>query len=153
MSPIAEFYLAHGFWLWVAVAAAILAIEIAFGSGWLLWPAASAAVVAVVSLFADSVTLEIGLFAVLTIVTTLAARRFWPRRAASATPDINDNIARLVGHQGRVTAAFVHGAGRVLVDGKEWAAETEDGAGLDVEAIVEVTGLSGGSRLQVRPRR
>ena len=39
------------------------------------------------------------------------------------------------------------------VDGKDWAAETEDGAGLDVEAIVEVTGLSGGSRLQVRPRR
>ena len=149
MSPIAEFYLAHGFWLWVAVAAAILAIEIAFGSGWLLWPAASAAVVAVVSLFADSVTLEIGLFAVLTIVTTLGARRFWPRRTQAA-PDINDNVARLVGHHGRVTAAFVHGAGRVLVDGKEWAAETEDGSALDLEAIVEVTGLSGGSRLRVR---
>ena len=149
MSPLAEFYVAHGFWLWAAIGAAVLAVEIAFGSGWLLWPAASAAAVAVVSLFTDSATLEIGLFAVLTIVTTLGARRFWPRRTQAA-PDINDNVARLVGHHGRVTAAFVHGAGRVLVDGKEWAAETEDGSVLDLEAIVEVTGLSGGSRLRVR---
>ena len=150
MSPLAEFYLAHGFWLWLAVAGAVLAVEIAFGSGWLLWPAASAAAVAVVSLFTDSATVEIGLFAVLTIVTTLGARRFWPRRTEAA-PDINDNVARLVGHPGRVTAAFVNSAGRVLVDGKEWAAETEDGSPLDLEAIVEVTGLSGGSRLRVRP--
>ncbi|WP_374535186.1 NfeD family protein [Phenylobacterium sp.] len=150
MSPLAEFYLAHGFWLWLAVAGAVLAVEIAFGSGWLLWPAASAAAVAVVSLFTDSATVEIGLFAVLTIVTTLGARRFWPRRTEAA-PDINDNVARLVGHHGRVTAAFVNSAGRVLVDGKEWAAETEDGSPLDLEAIVEVTGLSGGSRLRVRP--
>ena len=116
MSQLAEFYLAHGFWLWLAVAGAVLAVEIAFGSGWLLWPAASAAAVAVVSLFTDSATVEIGLFAVLTIVTTLGARRFWPRRTEAA-PDINDNVARLVGHHGRVTAAFVNGAGRVLVDG------------------------------------
>ena len=150
MSPLAEFYLAHGFWLWLAVAGAVLAVEIAFGSGWLLWPAASAAAVAVVSLFTDSATVEIGLFAVLTIVTTLGARRFWPRRTEAA-PDINDNVARLVGHHGRVTAAFVNSAGRVLVDGKEWAAEAEDGSPLDLEAIVEVTGLSGGSRLRVRP--
>lgn len=149
MSPISEFYVTHGFWLWAAAAAAILALEIAFGSGWLLWPSASAAVVAVVSLFTRHATLEIGLFAVLTIVTTLAARRFWPRRR-DETPDINDNVARLVGHRGRVSAAFVHGAGRVLIDGKEWAAESEDGKGLDLEAVVEVTGLSGGSRLRVR---
>ena len=150
--PLVEFSLAHGFWIWAAIAAAILAVEIAFGSGWLLWPAASAAVVAVVSLFTRNATLEIGLFAVLTIVTTLTARRFWPRDPRQA-PDINDNVARLVGHEGRVTAAFVHGAGRVLVDGKEWAAESEDGGQLELESIVEVVGLSGGSRLQVRGRR
>lgn len=143
-----EFYAAHGFWLWIAIAAAVLAVEIAFGSGWLLWPAACAAVIAFVSLFTHNAALEIGLFAVLTIATTLAARRFWPRRQAAS--DINDNVARLVGHQGRVTAAFVHGAGRVLVDGKEWAAESIDGSALELEAIVEVVGLTGGSRLQVR---
>lgn len=148
---LAELYAAHSFWLWAAAAAAILAVEIAFGSGWLLWPAACAAVVALVSLVTRNAALEIGLFAGLTIVTTLAARRFWPR-TSQPPADINDNVARLVGHQGRVTAAFVNGAGRVLVDGKEWAAESEDGSGLELESIVEVVGLSGGSRLQVRAR-
>lgn len=149
MASLVEFFLAHGFWVWVAAAAAILALEIAFGSGWLLWPAASAAVVAVLSLFTHNATLELGLFAVLTIVSTLTARRFWPPQKQPSV-DINDNVARLIGHQGRVTAAFVHGAGRVLVDGKEWAAEAIDGSPLELEAIVEVVGLSGGSRLQVR---
>lgn len=148
---LAELYAAHSFWFWAAAAAAILAVEIAFGSGWLLWPAACAAVVALVSLITRNAALEIGLFAGLTIVTTLAARRFWPR-TSQPTADINDNVARLIGHQGRVTAAFAHGAGRVLVDGKEWAAESEDGSGLQLESIVEVVGLSGGSRLQVRAR-
>lgn len=148
---LAELYAAHSFWLWAAAAAAILAVEIAFGSGWLLWPAACAAVVALVSLVTRNAALEIGLFAGLTIVTTLAARRFWPR-TSQPQADINDNVARLVGHQGRVTAAFVNGAGRVLVDGKEWAAESEDGSALELESIVEVVGLSGGSRLQVRAR-
>ena len=151
MAGLVEFYAAHGVWLWIAVAAAVLAVEIAFGSGWLLWPAACAAVVAFVSLATRNAALEIGLFAVLTIVTTLAARRFWPRNRQVA-PDINDNVARLVGHRGRVTAAFVHGAGRVLVDGKEWAADSVDGEPLELESIVEVVGLSGGSRLQVRSR-
>lgn len=150
MNALAEFYLAHGFWVWVAVAAAILAVEVSTGSGWLLWPAASAAVVAVLSLVTDSPAMEIGVFAVLTIVSTLAARRFWPR-STSEGRDINDNVARLVGHKGRVTAAFVHGAGRVLVDGKEWAAESEDAAqALGPDAVVEVIGLSSGSRLRVR---
>ena len=138
MASLVEFFLAHGFWVWVAAAAAILALEIAFGSGWLLWPAASAAVVAVLSLFTHNATLELGLFAVLTIVSTLTARRFWPPQKQPSV-DINDNVA-----------AFVHGAGRVLVDGKEWAAEAIDGSPLELEAIVEVVGLSGGSRLQVR---
>ena len=48
---------------------------------------------------------------------------------------------------------LVHGAGRVLIDGKEWAAESEDGVQLELESIVEVTGLSGGSRLRVRVPR
>lgn len=149
---LADLYAQHAFWVWLALAAAILAAEVATGSGWLLWPAASAAVVALVSLVSDSAALEIGVFAVLTIVSTLTARRFWPRRPEMAD-DINDNVARLVGHQGRAASAFAHGAGRVLIDGKEWAAELDGEGELAAGAEVEVTGLSGGSRLRVRPRR
>lgn len=152
MGGLVDFYGTHTFWVWIAVAAAILAFEVAAGSGWLLWPSASAAVMAFVSLFTHSSALEIGLFAALTIVTTLTARRFWPRDVSGAS-DINDNVARLVGHRGRVATAFVGGAGRVMVDGKEWAAESEDAAALETEAVVEVVGLSAGTRLLVRPVR
>ncbi len=152
MDGLADFYVTHTFWVWIAIAAAILALEVAAGSGWLLWPSASAAVMAFVSLFTRSAALEIGLFAALTIVTTLTARRFWPRDVRGAS-DINDNVARLIGHRGRVAMAFVGGAGRVMVDGKEWAADSEGGAPLELESIVEVVGLSVGTRLLVRPVR
>ena len=57
MASLVEFFLAHGFWVWVAAAAAILALEIAFGSGWLLLPAARAAWGAVRSLSTHNATL------------------------------------------------------------------------------------------------
>ena len=152
MDGLLDFYGTHSFWVWVAIAAALLALEVAAGSGWLLWPSASAAVMAFVSLFTPSAALEIGLFAALTIVTTLTARKFWPKEAPGPG-DINDNVSRLVGHRGRVAMAFVGGAGRVMIDGKEWAADSEDGEPLETEAIVEVVGLSGGMRLLVRQVR
>jgi inner membrane protein len=152
MGGLVSLYAAHAFWIWVALAAVILAAEVATGSGWLLWPTACAAVVALLTLVTDNAPLEIGAFAVLTIVTTLAARRFWPRRPASEG-DINDNVGRLVGQQGRAAAVFIDGQGRVTIDGKEWAADLEGGDSLAPGAEVEVIGLSGASRLRVRASR
>jgi len=152
MDGLTQLYVDHALWVWLAVAAAILAVEVATGSGWLLWPAASAAVVAFISGVTNSVALEIGLFAGLTIVSTLLARRFWPKRVQQGA-DINDNVSRLVGHRGKATAAFAGGAGRVVIDGKEWAAELDEGDSLTAGSDVEVIGLSGGSRLRVRASR
>lgn len=151
MGMLTELYANHAFWVWLALAAAILAAEVATGSGWLLWPSASAAVVALLALVTDSAAVEIGAFAGLTIVSTLLARRFWPRREGGGE-DINDNVSRLIGHRGKAASAFAGGDGRVLIDGKEWAAELDGAETLKAGAEVEVTGLSGGSRLRVRPR-
>ena len=141
----------HGFWLWVALAAGLLAVEVATGSGWLLWPAASAGVVALLVRYAG-ISLEAAFlsFAVLTIVTTLLARRFLPKSLLrQPAHDINDNVARLVGHHGRAVAAFKNRAGRVFIDGKEWAAELDEGEALEAGARVEVTGVAGAG-LRVR---
>lgn len=149
MGGLLSLYAGHAFWIWLALAALILAAEVATGSGWLLWPTASAALVAFLSLVTDNVALELGAFAVLTIASSLAARRFWPRRPAGSA-DINDTVARLVGQRGRASGDFVDGQGRVVIDGKEWAADLEDAAHLSAGALVEVTGLSGATRLKVR---
>lgn len=153
MPSLTDLYAGHPFWVWIAVAAALLAAEVASGSGWLLWPAASAAVVAALAqLLHLSFAEALLAFAVLTIITTLTARRFFPRALVSHGHDINDNVGRLVGHQGRAVGAFRDRAGRVFIDGKEWAAELDDGEGLDAGQQVEVVGVHG-ARLRVRGLR
>jgi membrane protein implicated in regulation of membrane protease activity len=150
MQSLAELSLTHEAWGWAAAGAALLALELASGSGWLLWPAAAAGVVAVVAGFTPlSGPVAVLVFAGLTLVSTVTARRYFPRRLAGDAHDINDNIARLMGRKARVVAPFQGGAGRVFVDGKEWAAELDAGEAAEAGAQVTVVGVSG-ARLKVR---
>lgn len=150
MDAVVALYAEHAFWFWAALAALILAVEVATGTGWLLWASASAAAVAVVTALTRlAFAAEVGLFAALTLVSSLLAHRFWPRR--DETPaDINDNVGRLVGRKARVCAAFAGGRGRVEIDGKEWAAEADGQGGVWAPgAAVEVVAVEG-STLRVR---
>jgi membrane protein implicated in regulation of membrane protease activity len=150
MDMIAGIYAAQPFWVWAALGAALLAVEVLTGSGWLLWAAASATVTAVVVvLIHPTVPTAILVFAVLTLVSTLAARRYLPRTTGARDGDINDNVGRLVGHHGSAVKAFHGRAGRVFIDGKEWPAELDDGEALEAGASIEVTGVEG-TRLRVR---
>jgi membrane protein implicated in regulation of membrane protease activity len=103
----------------------------------------------IVALLEPSTATAILAFAVLTIASTLLARRYLPRAEAVAGGDINDNIGRLVGHHGSAVAAFAGSKGRVFIDGKEWAAELDDAEALEAGANVEVVGVHG-ARLKVR---
>lgn len=148
--PIA-FHDLHPLWIWLAIAAALLAVEVATGSGWLLWPAASAAAVGVMLKVVDlPLAGALMAFALLTIASTLLARRYFPRREEASGGDINDGAGRLPGQRGRAVADFTGGAGRVFVDGKEWAADSIDGAAIAAGAPIEVVGVSG-AKLSVRP--
>ena len=144
-------YLTHPFWWWVAAAAALLAAEVATGTSYLLWPAASAAVVGVLALVGLKLPMgaDVALFAVLTIASTLTARRYL--RRPNHGPDINDPHHRIAGQQGQAVTAFAGGRGRVFVDGKEWAAEADDAEALDQGARIEVVSVLDGGRLKVRP--
>lgn len=144
MENLGDIYAAQPFWLWVALGAGLLAIEIMTGSGWLLWAAASAGAVAIATALGDmSLTTAILVFSVLTIASTLLARRYLPRSAPAHGGDINDNVERLVGRRGAAVHAFKGRAGRVFIDGKEWPAESQDGERLEAGASVEVVGVSG----------
>jgi membrane protein implicated in regulation of membrane protease activity len=151
MPDLAMLYATHPVWIWIALGAALLAVEVATGSGWLLWPAAAAGIVAVAVAFAGLDLSQAALvFALLTISLALLARRYLPKSLLRHPPhDVNDNIARLVGHHGQVVAAFRGRSGRVFIDGKEWAAELEEVEALEAGARVEVTGVAG-AHLRVR---
>jgi membrane protein implicated in regulation of membrane protease activity len=144
-----DWLLQHPFALWLAIGGVLLAVEVGTGSGWLLWPAASAAVMGLLGLgwhFDFSVQLVI--FAILTIVTTLAGRHFFPRTIGGG--DINDTRSRLAGLDGIAAGDFQSGRGRVFVDGKEWAAELEGAASLASGMKVVVIGVKGAC-LTVKP--
>ena len=153
MDLISDLYLTHPFWLWLAVGAIFLGLEVATGSGYLMWPAGAAAVIAVINLTSLRLGLpaELALVAILTLAGTLTAKRWMPKNIHGDTPDINDPTIRLVGRRGVATASFVDGRGRVDVDGKDWAAELEAGEALAAGTRVEVTGIIDGARLSVRP--
>jgi membrane protein implicated in regulation of membrane protease activity len=150
MDALAGFYVLHPFWLWLAVAAVFLALEVATGTGWLLWPAASAAATGVV---AQGLRLNglvsIGLFVVLAIASTYLARRYLRPVLEPSGPDLNDPLRRLVGQYGQAMTAFEQGRGRVFVDGKDWAAESDAPAPL-LDQTVVVIGVEG-AVLKVRP--
>ncbi|RRN65849.1 NfeD family protein [Caulobacter sp. 602-1] len=143
MGAIAGFYALHPFWLWLAVAALCLAVEVSTGTGWLLWPAASAFVVGLIAqALHPGVAPEIGLFAVLTIASTYLARRFLRPVLEPKSPDLNDPLQRLIGQRGQVLSTFEQGRGRVFVDGKDWPAETEEPIPAISQEVV-VIGLDG----------
>lgn len=145
-----DWLLQNPFALWLAIGAVLLAVEVATGSGWLLWPAASAAVMGVLGLvFHFELNMQLAIFALLTIVTTLAGRRLFPR-AVLTGGDINDTSSRMAGMDGVAAGDFQGRQGRVFVDGKEWAAELEGDGVLASGMRVIVVGVKG-ARLTVKP--
>ncbi len=144
MDGLMSFYATHPFWVWLAVAAIFLAVEVATGTGWLLWPAASAALVGVLTLaIQPGLPVELGLFAVLTIATTYFARRFLRPVLEANNADLNDPSLRLVGRDGEALDGFTNGKGRVFVDGKEWAAVASEGAAPTAGQKVSVVAVDG----------
>jgi membrane protein implicated in regulation of membrane protease activity len=151
MADVGVFLEAHAFWGWAGLAALLLAAEIATTTGYLLWPAASAGVVGVVQLFVrPGLLFDLLIFAVLTIATTLLARRLLPARLRQPGPDINDRARGLIGRSGQAVGAFSGGRGRVFVDGAEWIAETDEADPPPAPgATVKVVDVLGGGRLRV----
>ena len=145
-----EFF-AHPFWIWIAIGAVCLVVELMTGSGWLLWPAGAAAVVAVVAQLFPGFgwPQELVLFVVVSVIATYLGRRYL-RPAPAGASDINDPGPRLIGKEGEAVSAFDAGHGRVFVDGKEWSAELEGDGDLAAKAKVVVTEILGGARLKVR---
>jgi inner membrane protein len=142
MEGLAAAYAQHPFWVWMALGATLLAIEALVGTEWLLWPAASAAVVAFLALTPIGGLGALAVFAGLTLVTTIFARKAL-RRIQPSGADLNDRNARLIDRSAEVTVPFVEGRGRVFVDGAEWPAELvgEVGTGARV-TVVSVSGAS-----------
>jgi membrane protein implicated in regulation of membrane protease activity len=171
MQTLYDLYLQNPFWIWLAVGAVFVALDIATGWGKLIWPGVAAAILAFINLAHVRLGLpvEIVVFvgvSVAGVVLSLGLHRrpraapenipHTEKRAAAPAPEAaagvsQDRTGRLVGRIGRTTGEFVNGVGRVWIDGAEWGAEID--AGDDVlppDEPVRVTGVTGGVRLRVQ---
>ena len=177
MQALQELYVQNPFWVWLAVGAVFVGLDIAIGSGKLIWGGVAAAALAFVNL-ADvrlGWPVELALFAVFAMGGVLISIAPWKgrpsaatphddgerqkpsklvRRKAAAEPEIpaadENRTGRLVGRIGRTTSEFANGVGRVWIDGAEWGAELDGQETLPADAPVRVMGVTGGVRLHVR---
>ena len=176
MQTLQDLYIQNPFWIWLAVGAVFLALDIATGSGKLIWAGVGAAALAFINL-ADvrlGAPVEIAIFAVVAIGGAVLSFAPWKARPAASTSraaelrpvkkvkiarqdaDVvapaacADRTGRLIGRIGRTTGEFANGVGRVWIDGSEWGAELAGDEILPPETPVRVMGVTGGVRLQVR---
>ena len=132
-------------WHWLALGAILVGIEIISPTFYFLWPGLAAGVVGITLYFLPSLSPQnqIILFAVLSVVATVAWKRFAPPRWTSAEPHPTLNrprTAQYVGRRARVAESFIGGRGAVLIDDTRWSAMTDDGSDALLGELVTVIG-------------
>lgn len=174
MQTLYELYVQNPFWVWLAVGAVFVGLDVAIGSGKLIWGGVAAAAVAFMNLSGLRLgsKLELAVFAVVAVGGAVISFMPWKPRPSAATP--HDNVrgpsarkpgraeptdvptaderrtARLIGRIGRTTSDFANGVGRVWIDGAEWGADLDGEETIPSDTPVRVISVNGGVRLQVR---
>jgi len=136
-------------WWWLLGAALLGILEIAAPGIFLIWIAAAAALTGIAVAFAPvSLATQLGLFALLALAAVYGGRRQYERNPVpSADPLLNTPTARLVGRNVEVVSAITNGEGRVKVGDGVWPARGPDAP---VGARMVVTGAEG-TCLKVEP--
>ena len=129
-------------WMWLSLGVLLCAAEIVAPGYFLIWLGlAAVATGALTWVLPIAPSAQIGLFAVLAVVTVYGARRWLSQNPIiSDDPLLNDRAGRLVGEVVTVVEAIDNGGGRVKVGDSVWSAKGADAA---VGAKVRVTGIAG----------
>lgn len=130
-------------WIWLAVMALAVFVEMATMALVSVWCAVGALVAVFAAYFNAPLAAQLLLFIGVSIVTAAVVR---PLAKKYADPyKVPTNADRLVGMEGRVTETVNNGypTGAVYVDGKTWTARSEDGAVIPKGELVEIAGMEG----------
>jgi inner membrane protein len=134
-------------WHWWALAVLLLALELVAPTSFFLWPAVAAAIIGIVLWFAP----HIGVLAqILTFIFLAAgAITIWragpwhKRRHAGDAPLLNERAAQYIGRRATVVEAFRNGRGEVEIDDTRWRAEAADGSDIAQGAHVVIKAVEG----------
>jgi inner membrane protein len=139
-------------WHWFAFAVALAGLEMLSMSFFLIFPALSAVLVGIIVLFEPGLDwrVQVLIFAVLSVVTTMIGRTWLRKFRVTDTPmTVNVRGESYQGRRLRLDDALENGHGRIQMGDTWWTARTIDGETIAGGALVEVTGVDGAT-LMVR---
>lgn len=137
-------------WHWFALAVALAGFEMLSMSFFLIFPALSAVLVGLIVYVEPSLDwrVQVLIFAVLSIVTTMIGRAWIRRlRAADGPATVNVRGQTYLGRRVRTTDALENGRGRLRMDDTWWTARSIDGATIAADILVEVADVDGATLL------
>lgn len=133
-------------WWWIAIAAAIGVAEMLTFSYYMIWLALAALAVggALWAMPGMGGGAQLALFAVLSILLTVAGRYYLAHRRADApeSAGLNERAAQMVGRTGEALGPFEHAEGTLMIDGVRWRARLTAGEAPAGRAL-RVTGAEG----------
>ena len=129
-------------WGWLIAAAVLAVAELVVPGVFLIWLAVAAAITGIATaLVPIPPGLQIGLFAILSLLSFMVGRRWYRRNPVySEDPLLNDRAARLIGETVVVVSPIENGRGRVSVRDTVWSAIGPDS---EIGTKVMVVGSEG----------
>ena len=135
-------------WLWVVAAVACGIIEVLSVSFVFLMLSVGALAAAVIAGAGGGAYLQIGVFAVVSVVLLMAVRPFLKGRLYQSAPDVRTNTDALIGTGGYALSTIMVRDGRARLRGAEWSARSQAGT-IPEGAPVVIIGIDGATAIVV----
>lgn len=139
-----------GFWLWWVLVGVLLILELMMPGVFFIWLAIAAALVALLDAAVDMAwQYELLAFAAFSLVSVYAGRAVLRRRESkdSDSPHLNQRMQGYIGRSFPLTQAISAGRGKVVIDDTVWEVVGRDAAKGTMVRVTAVDGL----RLVVEP--
>ena len=134
-----EFFTSNLWLIWVIVSIVCLILELSSGDFFILCFAIGAAVSAIVAGCGANLTVQIIVFAVVSVLSLLLVRPTLLKKLHKTNRERLSNAEAMIGQQGRVSEDIEAGGyGRVAIDGDDWKAVSADGSAIEKDVRVRV---------------
>lgn len=119
-----ETYIHNTVWVWLSVAVILLIAELLTGTMYLLWIAVAAflTTLLLVAFPEMSPILQVISFAIITLLTVILGKKYFPFALVNGGNDINNPNQRLIGQNVVLIDDFADGVGAVKLGDTRWRA-------------------------------
>ena len=137
-----DFFQSNWWLMWTLIGVLGLILELTSGDFFIMCFAIGAFITALVAALVPSITVQIIVFAVASLLCLLFVRPVALKYFHRKDPNRNSNVDAMVGRKGVVTDSIEAGGfGRVKIDGDSWKARSHDGEAIADRTRVEVTAI------------